>query len=169
MKKYGPRYHVKTRRHRDGRTDYRQRLRLLRSKQPRLVVRRSLKQIQIQFVEYNDTGDKILSSVLSNELKNTYNWEYSGASIPAAYLTGLIAGKKAVENGIENCILDIGRYRATKGSKLFAAMKGVIDAGVHCPHDEEMIPTEDRLMGKHIKPDMASKVEKLKKEIIGAK
>ena len=169
MKKYGPRYHVKTRRHRDGRTDYRQRLRLLRSTQPRLVVRRSLKQIQIQFIEYNNNGDKVLSSVLSNELKKTYNWKYSVISTPAAYLTGLIAGKKATENGIENCILDIGRYRATKGSKLFAAMKGVIDAGVHCPHDKEMIPTEERLMGKHIKLDMALKVEKLKNEIIGAK
>jgi large subunit ribosomal protein L18 len=102
-------------------------------------------------------------------LKNTYDWKDSVASIPAAYLTGIIAGKKAAEKGIKNCILDIGRYRATKGSKLFAAMKGVIDAGVHCPHDEQMIPKEERLMGKHIKHDMALKVEKLKNEIIGAK
>ena len=167
MKTHGPRYHVKTRRHRDGRTDYRRRLQLLRSNQTRLVVRRSIKQIQVQFVAYSDNGDKILTTTLSNELKKTYNWKYSVGSIPAAYLTGLIAGKKALKNGIENCILDIGRQRATKGSNLFAAMKGVIDAGITCPHDEEMIPATERLHGNHIKSDIAPNVEKLKNQIIG--
>ena len=167
MKTHGPRYHVKTRRHREGRTDYRKRISLLGSKQTRLVVRRSAKQIQVQFVEYSNNGDKILATTLSNELKKTYNWNYSIGSTPAAYLTGLIAGKKAQEKGIKDCILDIGRQRATKGSNLFAAMKGVIDAGVSCPHNEEMMPADDRLMGKHIKTEMADNVEKLKNQIIG--
>jgi large subunit ribosomal protein L18 len=167
VKTHGPRYHVKTRRHREGQTNYRKRLALLRSKKTRLVVRRSLKQIQIQFVEYNNTGDKILTTTLSNELKKNYNWKYSTSSIPAAYLTGLLAGKKALKTGIETCILDIGRQRATKGSNLFAAMKGVIDAGVSCPHNEDMIPKNERLMGQHIKADVASNVENLKKQITG--
>ena len=167
MKTHGPRYHVKTRRHRDGKTDYRRRLNLLRSKKIRLVIRRSLKQIRIQFIEYNYTGDKILLTIQSNELKKSYNWKYPVGSIPAAYLTGLIAGKKAKENGIDTCILDIGRQRSTKGSNLFAAMKGVIDAGITCPHNEEMIPLEERLKGQHIKAEMATNVEKLKNQIIG--
>ena len=158
MKTYGPRYHVKTRRHREGRTDYRRRLGLLRSKKIRLVIRRSLKQIRIQF---------ILLTIQSNELKKNHNWKYPVGSIPAAYLTGLIAGKKAQEAGIDTCILDIGRQRSTKGSNLYAAMKGVIDTGITCPHNEDMIPANERLMGQHIKAEMATNIEKLKNQIIG--
>ena len=66
--KSGPRYHVKPRRHRERKTDYRLRLKLLRSKKPRIVVRKSLKAIRVQFVEYNPQGDKILASAVSNEL-----------------------------------------------------------------------------------------------------
>jgi large subunit ribosomal protein L18 len=123
----------------------------------------------VQFVEYNNIGDKILSSTLSKELKKTYKWNYSVGSTPAAYLTGLIAGKKALDVGIKTCILDIGRQRATKGSNLFAVMKGVIDAGISCPHNKDMMPTSDRLIGKHIKAEMAPNVEKLKNQIIGDK
>jgi ribosomal protein L18 len=56
--KTGPRYHVKPRRHRERKTDYRLRLKLLRSKKPRIVVRKSLKAIRVQFVEYSAQGDK---------------------------------------------------------------------------------------------------------------
>lgn len=169
MKKQGPRYHVKTRRHRNGQTDYRKRLQLLRSRQTRLVVRKSINQIQVQFVEYNQDGDHILSSAKSNELRKTFNWNGSTASTPAAYLTGLLAGKKASSMGINSCILDIGRYPATKGSKLFAAMKGVVDAGITCPHDEEMVPDENRLMGKHISDELMPQFTKVKNKILGGK
>ena len=93
--KAGPRYHVKPRRHREGRTDYRRRLRLLKSRKTRIVVRKSLNNIRVQFVEYSPEGDKISISVVSSELVKNYNWKYSVSTIPAAYLTGLLAGKKA--------------------------------------------------------------------------
>ena len=54
----GPRYHVKPRRRREGKTDYRKRLRLLRSRKIRMVVRKSLKNTQVQLVEYKE-GDLI--------------------------------------------------------------------------------------------------------------
>ena len=41
-----------------GQTDYNQRLRLLKSNLTRVVVRRSNKNILVQFVNYNDKGDK---------------------------------------------------------------------------------------------------------------
>ena len=50
----GPRYHVKPRRRREGKTDYRKRLRLLRSGKVRMVVRKSLKNTQIQLIEYKE-------------------------------------------------------------------------------------------------------------------
>jgi len=167
--KAGPRFHVKPRRHRQGRTDYRQRLRLLKSRKPRIVVRKSNKNIIVQFIEYVPHGDTVHVSTISNELAKKYNWKYSASSTPAAYLTGLIAGKKAIEKGITQGIIDIGRYRPTKGNKLFAALKGVVDAGIDCPHDEVMIPSEDRILGKHIDENIAKAVEDIKNKIIGGK
>jgi large subunit ribosomal protein L18 len=167
--KTGPRYHVKPRRHREGRTDYRRRLRLLKSRKTRIVVRKSHKNIIVQFVEYYQEGDRISISVVSNELIKNYNWKYSVSTIPAAYLTGLLAGKKAKDKGIKDGILDIGRYRPTKGNKLFATLKGVIDAGIKCPYDEGMIPSEERILGKHLDGKIAPLVGEIKNKMIGGK
>jgi len=165
--KQGPRYHVKPRRHRQGRTDYRRRLRLLRSRKIRIVVRKSIKNIQIQFVEYYASGDRILITALSDELVHKYNWKFSTATTPTAYLTGLIAGKRAIEKGIKEGVLDIGRSMPTSGSKLFAALKGIIDAGVSCPHDAEMIPNDDRILGKHLQKEVMPAVQDIKHKITG--
>jgi len=167
--KAGPRYHVKPRRHREGRTDYRRRLRLLKSRKIRIVVRKSLKNISVQFVEYSPDGDKIIISVVSSELVKNYNWKYSVSTTPAAYLTGLLAGKKATEKGIKEGILDIGRYRPTRGNKFFATLKGVVDAGIQCPHDEGMVPSEDRILGKHLDDKIAPLAGEIKDKIIGGK
>ena len=167
--KQGPRYHVKPKRQRDGKTDYRKRLKLLKSRKTRIVVRKSLKNTRVQFIEYSPKGDKILVSAVSNELIKNYNWKYSVSTTPAAYLTGLLAGKKAKEHGINEGILDIGRYIPTTGSKLFAALKGVLDAGINCPHDSTKMPNEDRLMGKHLNKEIMPVVNDIKSKIIGVK
>ena len=167
--KQGPRYHVKPRRQREGRTDYRRRLKLLKSRKIRIVVRKSLKNTQVQFVEYNPKGDKILVSAVSNELIKNYNWKYSLSTTPAAYLTGLLAGKKAKEHGINEGIFDIGRHMPTTESKIFAALKGVLDTGINCPHDNAKIPSEDRLMGKHLNKEIMPVVNEIKSKITGAK
>lgn len=165
----GPRYHVKPRRRRQGRTDYRKRLRLLKSRKIRIVVRKSLKNTQIQFIEYKEEGDKIIASAKSNELLSKYDWKHSTASTPAAYLTGLLAGKRATDKGISECVLDIGRHQPVTGSKLFASLKGIVDAGVDCPFSEEKLPKEDRLMGKHLDKDATAEVNEIKNKIIGGK
>ncbi len=165
--KTGPRYHVKSRRHRNGRTNYHRRLRLLKSQKPRIVVRRSLQQIRVQFVQYHPQGDKILTSALSKELVKQHNWKGSTANTAAAYLTGVLAGKRAQEQGISEAILDIGRYRPTKGNRIFAALKGAVDAGVHCPCDETMIPDEQRILGTHLKNKPKPSVETIRKIILG--
>lgn len=167
--KHGPRYHVKPSRHRQGITDYRRRIRLIKSKKPRIVVRKSLKNIRVQFVEYNSSGDKIITSAISSDLFKNYKWKYSISSVPAAYLTGLMAGVKAKQKGINEGVLDIGRYRPTVGNKLFATLKGVVDAGINCPHDETMIPSEERLYGKHINKEISTSVESIKNKITGGK
>ena len=165
----GPRYSVKPRRRREGKTDYRKRLKLLRSGKVRIVVRKSLKNTQVQFVEYKESGDNILISASSNELINKYNWKFSTSSTPVAYLTGILAGKRAKDKGIDECVLDIGRHPPVTGSKLFASIKGVIDAGVECPHDEGKIPNDDRIIGKHIDKEIMPAVNNIKNKITGGK
>jgi large subunit ribosomal protein L18 len=147
----GPRYRIKTRRRRQGITDYRKRLALIKSGKPRIVVRKSLKHMRVQFIDYQETGDKVLISALGSDLVKEYKWKHPTSSTPAAYLIGLIAGKKAKEAGISEGVFDIGRQVPVTGSKVFAAIKGVHDAGIDCYVSEEKLPSEDRLLGKHLK------------------
>lgn len=165
--KQGPRYRVKPRRQRNGKTDYRKRLKLLRSRKPRMVVRKSLKNTQVQFIEYHEGGDNIVASAVSMELVSKYKWKYSTSTTPAAYLTGVLAGKRAKDKEINECVLDLGRYMPVTGSKIFASLRGVLDAGIECPHNEEKLPKDDRIMGKHLDKDMISAVENIKNKIIG--
>jgi len=152
------------RRRREGKTNYRKRLALLKSGKPRVVVRKSNKNIRVQFAIYEKEGDKIITSAMGNELKK-YEWDGSLSNTPAAYLTGLLAGKKALKKGIKEGILDIGLYTPVKGARIFAALKGVVDAGVNVPYSEEIIPSEDRIYGKHIGEDLAEKVDIIKSRI----
>ena len=38
------------------------------------------------------------------------------------------------------CYLDLGLVRATRGNRVFAAMKGAIDGGIHIPHNPKIFP-----------------------------
>jgi large subunit ribosomal protein L18 len=167
--KPGPRYHIKPRRRREGKTDYRKRLALLKSRTTRIVIRKSINNTTIQFVNYDEKGDNIVATATSKELVKKYNWNYSTSTTPAAYLTGLLAGKRAKEQGITECVLDIGRYVPVTGSKVFAGLKGVIDAGIDCPHNEEKIPSEERIMGEHLDKNIKNDVNTIKDKIIGGK
>ncbi|MFC1769133.1 50S ribosomal protein L18 [Nanoarchaeota archaeon] len=133
----------------NGKTNYRQRMKLLLSKKPRLVVRKSLKNIIAQVVEYFPEGDKIVSSANTAELKKL-DWKGSSGNVPSAYLVGLLIGKKAKEKQIEEVVLDLGLQKTIKGSRLFALTKGVIDAGIKIPHSPEIFPDEKRISGAHI-------------------
>ena len=163
----GPRYKVPFRRRREGRTDYRRRSRLLRGGVPRAVVRKSNKHTRVQFVDYKATGDAILASAVSTELEE-FGWTGSGKSTPGAYLTGLLAGKRAKEKGVEEAVLDIGLREPTKGAVVFAALKGIIDAGIEVPHSDKMLPADDRINGKHMREGTAAMFESTKSKIGGA-
>ena len=164
----GPRYKVPFRRRREGRTDYRHRAGLLRGRTARLVVRKSNKHIRVQFIDYVEKGDKVVASAVSKELEEL-GWTGSGKSTPGAYLTGMLAGKRAKEKGLERAVLDIGLREPTKGAVIFAALKGAVDAGIEVPHGEEMLPSKDRISGKHMKEGIAAMFEATKGKIGGAK
>jgi len=52
---------------------------------------------------------------------------------------------------IKEAILDIGINTPNPGTRIFATLKGVVDAGVEIPCNEKMLPSEDRIKGEHIK------------------
>lgn len=166
---HGPRYNVKPRRRREGVTDYRKRLKMLKSRKVRLVIRKSIKNTLIQMVEYRESGDCILVCANSKELTSKYNWKFSTSTTPAAYLTGILAGSRAKKAGIKECVLDIGLYPPVVGSKIFASVKGVVEAGVECPCNEEKLPSEDRITGKHLDKEIMPIVNDIKNKIIGGK
>ena len=153
----GPRYRVPFRRRREGKTNYRSRRALVLSRVPRLVVRLTLKHAIVQVIEAESIGDKVLVSAHSNELTKAYGWLSNRGNIPSAYLTGLLCGFKAMANGVDKAFLDIGLHIPSKGTRIFAALKGAVDAGVEVPHSEDILPDEGRISGKHI-ADYASQL-----------
>lgn len=144
-----PRYKVPPKRRREGKTNYRKRLKLLLSRKPRLVVRITNRRVIAQVVEYDPKGDRVLIGVDSSMLAK-YGWKGDLNNTPAAYLTGLLVGKKAVERGIKEAILDIGLRTPTKGSRVFAVLKGALDAGLSVPHSKEILPDDSRIRGEHV-------------------
>ncbi|KON34038.1 50S ribosomal protein L18 [miscellaneous Crenarchaeota group-1 archaeon SG8-32-1] len=146
----GPRYRVPFRRRREGKTNYRSRRALVLSRVPRLVVRLSLKHTRIQIIEAEAIGDKVVVSTHSRELAKKYGWLSNCGNVPSAYLSGLLCGYKALANGVEKAFLDVGLHIPSKGTRIFAALKGVVDAGVEVPHSEDIIPTENVINGSKI-------------------
>jgi large subunit ribosomal protein L18 len=156
-RKFKPTRRMQFRRREEGKTDYRKRLSLLRSGKPRLVVRHSLKCIRVQLMGFDSIGDKTIVMATSQMLR-PLGWGFATDNLPAAYLTGFIAGKLAKVAGVKEAHLDIGLYPSTKGSRMYAAAKGAIDAGLAVPVDDKMVPESSRLRGEHI----AGHMEKFK-------
>ncbi len=147
---HGPRYRVPWRRRREGKTNYYKRLKLIKSGKPRLVVRRTNKYIIVQIAEARLGGDKIIAAAHSRELVKLYGWKGGTKNTSAAYLTGLLAGYRALQKGVKEAVLDIGLHEPVKGSRVFAVLKGALDAGLEIPHSEEILPETERIIGNHI-------------------
>jgi len=139
-----------------AKTDYKARLALLKSEKPRLVIRKTNRYIIAQLVESKIAQDKTLAKASSKELL-TKDWpkESQGSlkSLPAAYLTGYLLVKKLNQEEVskKQVILDIGMHRNVHGARIFAALKGAVDAGLNIPHNKEVFPSEERLNSDKIK------------------
>jgi large subunit ribosomal protein L18 len=137
------------RRRRESRTDYHQRLRLLKSGKPRLVARVSNNHVRAQLVTPGPQGDETHVSASSEDLAD-YGWEAPTGNLPSAYLTGYLVGLRAREAGLDEAVLDIGLNTATPGNKVFAVQEGAIDAGLDIPHNESVLADWSRNRGEHI-------------------
>ena len=156
---------VPKRRRRESRTDYGARLVMLKSSLPRIVVRKTNKHIIISAVESSEAQDKVISGTTSRVLlENGWDRKYAGSlkSVPAAYLTGLLFAKKA---GNGKFILDMGMARNVKGSRLFAAAKGLVDGGMQISVGESVLPTEARILGEHLKPEVKQMIAKVRSKL----
>jgi large subunit ribosomal protein L18 len=162
---HGPRYTVRFRRSRVGKTNYPTRLSLLRAGKSRLVIRKTNKYISCQIINYLATGDIVVASAHSKQLIK-FGWKHSCNNISAAYLTGLMMGNIAKKAKVLETVFDMGSYASVKGSVLYSALKGVVDAGIAVPHDLSVFPSEDRLNGKHTKAkDLLKDIEAVKKKL----
>lgn len=149
-------YQVAFRRRREGKTDYRKRLALMKSGKPKLVVRKSNSRISLELMEMQRQGDKVIVSADTRELKK-YGWNAGTRNISAAYLAGFLCGTKAVKKEVKEAVLDIGLATPVKGSRIYAALKGAIDAGLKLPASEAAFPPAERISGKHV-ADYAGKL-----------
>ena len=163
----GPRYRVHFRRRREGRTDYRVRLRLLKSGTPRAVVRLSDRRVRVAIVAFDPVGDRVLAAADSGELGGISFPPASLASTPAAYLTAYLAGLRAKSAGTEEAVLDAGLRHPTVGGRISAALKGLLDAGIEIPHGEKGFPSTDRLNGTHLPKPLPQPLEAYKLKLPG--
>ncbi len=132
---------------REGKTDYRKRKAILVGKHVFASIRISNENVIVQITKAEVKGDRVLASAHTRELLK-YGWKGSRKSMPACYLVGLLAGKKAKAKGIDSCIIYTGLRGFT--SRIAACTKGLIDAGLNIPVDADSLPSEDMIMGKHI-------------------
>lgn len=153
------RYTVPNRRNREGKTDYKHRLTIIKTKNTRFVVRKTLKHITTQLAQYLQQGDKIVTGANTKELTKL-GWKGATSNTTAAYLCGMLAAKKAKQNNIKTAASDLGFATSVKGAIVYAAIKGANDNGLTINCSKTMYPDEKRIDGTHI----AQWAKKLKQE-----
>lgn len=133
---------------------------MLMGKRDFITVNITNENTQVQILKPGMTGDKVIASAHSRYLLEK-GWKGSRKSVSAAYLTGYLAGKKALGKGAKDAILYTGTRKYTQ--RMAAALKGVIDAGVEVPANEETFPSEERINGEHL--TVKNEISKMKSTI----
>ena len=145
----GTNYKVAFRRRREGKTDYAARMKLVDYDKSRLVVRVSNAHATVQVIDYAPEGDITVASAVSKQLAD-FGYKGSTGNLPAIYLTAYLCAKRALAKDVDSAILDIGLKSPIRGSKVFAALKGALDAGLDIPHGDFIFPDDERIRGEHI-------------------
>lgn len=158
---------VKKRR-KQNKTDYAKRIQLLSGGSPRIVFRRSNRYLKSQYVTSKQAQDKIKINLNSNQLLK-YGWpsNLKGGlkSTPAAYLLGFLMGKTILKEKLTKPIIDFGMLRMVYKSRTYAFIRGLNDSGIKINCKEEAFPSEDRIIGKHLKKDFSKTFEEIKSKI----
>jgi len=136
------------------------------SKKYRLIVRFTNRQVICQVAFATILGDKVVAQASSMELPK-YGVKAGLKNHAAAYLTGLLVARRALkkfdlddifkghkeldgeEYHVEDeendqrpfkCILDVGIRRTVAGGRIWGALKGAVDGGLHVPHTTKKFP-----------------------------
>lgn len=111
-----------------------------------MVVRKSNRYIRLQLITAEIGGDRTHVAAISSEL---LGYGYSGglANAPAAYLTGVLFGRRAFAAGYHEMILDKGLQRHEAGGTIYAALRGALESGVTIPCAEGVLPGDERALG----------------------
>jgi large subunit ribosomal protein L18 len=159
---------VQRRRRRENKTNYLKRLKMLKSEKPRLVLRKSNKYLQVQYVISKEAQDYVKKE-FSSKMLLQYGWpkgkEGSLKSVCASYLTGFLVAKTLLKEKKETPIIDFGMMQTLHKTRIFSFLKGIIDGGINLSCQEEAFPEEDRIKGKNLKEDFSSEFEKIKSKI----
>lgn len=160
----------------------------------RMVVRFTLTKVICQVVYSTIEGDKTFCQALSSELPR-YGVKVGLTNYAAAYCTGLLLARRCLQKlgldeafvGVEEvdgeeyhvedesedrrpfkCILDVGLRRTQMGCRIWGALKGAVDGGLHVPHSIKKFPGykapeekgaeeeydveahKDRILGDHV-------------------
>jgi len=198
-KAYFKRFQVKRRRRREGKTDYRARIKMIRqdkdkynSRKYRLVVRFTNKRVICQVMYATIRGDHVVTQACSDELTR-FGIPAGHKNYAAAYATGLlIARRTLVKFGLadmfkgkeeadgedyhveeeENerrpfkCILDVGLQTTAVGHRMWGALKGAVDGGLHVPHSNKNFPGFKPAEEKGAEPEYDAEAHK--ERIFGA-
>jgi len=157
------------RRRKENKTDYVKRLKLLKGEKPRIVFRKTNRYIISEYTLSKEAQDKVVFGFDSRKL-NEYGWpkdaQGSLKSTTASYLTGYLIGKIIIKQKLETPILDAGMNRVLHKNKIYAFLKGIIDAGIKINCEKEFFPDELRIKGQHLKnkipfDEIKSKIDKL--------
>lgn len=132
---------------REKKTNYRKRSSLLISKKNFVTIKFSNQNVLTQLIEPHLSGDRVIAYAHSSNLENL-GWKGSLNSIPASYLTGLLLGKKASQNGFSDAVLYTGKDQYTQ--RTASCLKGIIDGGLNIPVSVDSFPSENRIRGEHI-------------------
>jgi large subunit ribosomal protein L18 len=132
---------------RTDKTNYHKRAAILIGRHSFVTVKVSDQNVATQVIKPTPTGDVVIVSAHSRELVKQ-GWKGALNNLPACYLTGMLIGKKALEKGVKNAVLYIGKDHFT--SRVAACLKGIVDSGVNMPVSEESLPDEERISGQHI-------------------
>jgi len=168
------------------------------NKKYRLIVRFSNRKVICQVAYATIAGDKIVSQATSTELEK-FGIPCGYKNYAAAYATGLLIARRTLKKfGLDDtfkgkeeadgeefhvedeesdqrplkCILDVGIRRTVVGARMWGALKGAVDGGLHVPHNTKNFPGykpaeekgadpeydaeahKDRILGNHVKEYM---------------
>jgi large subunit ribosomal protein L5e len=141
------------------------------SKKYRLVVRRTNSKFITQVIFSTMTGDRVLCSADSTELRR-HGLTAGLTNYATAYATGLLLARRLlkqvglndlykattdvngeyfnVDDDVDDdkrpfkALLDVGLQRTTTGARLFGVLKGACDGGLNVPHKTKRFPGYSR-------------------------